>query len=300
MNQLILREAVKESPVKSEGNRWRVIVAKPGKGSSGTYSAEVFKRDALKMVPPGAQSFFNHDEKRDPRDMLGYFPDGASWSEEDQAVVAELEVFDSWKPLVEQLAPHVGISLYALGEQDDEGNVTSFIEDAYNGADLVSRPGLSGAGFDQKLYEAARSSSAIKETGNDPASSGKETNMEIKELADKVEALTNSVEALVSAQKATVDEAAQIEANEEAVSEALAAYETAIEAIDGADLLPSQVSSLRAEAKAGKDVTALIESAKSIKTEMEKAVTERLGEGATSAQGRVVGSSEATKFGAWN
>lgn len=300
MNQLLIRESVKEAPTKS-GNRWRVIVARPGKGSSGTYSAEVFERDAQKMMPPGAQAFFNHDEKRDPRDMLGVYPDGAVWSAEEQAVIAELEVFESWKPLVEQLAPHVGISLYALGEQDDEGNVTAFIEDAYNGADLVSRPGLSGAGFDQKLYEAARLSSAIKEAGIDPSlQNGKDnTKMEIKDLADKVDSLTTTVEALLSAQKAKVDEAAQVEADKTAVEEALAAYETAIEAIDSADLLPSQVSSLRAEAKAGKDVAHLIESAKSLKAEMETAIETRLGEGASPA-GRVKGGAEATKFGAWS
>ena len=70
MNVKRIHESVAEAPVKS-GNRWRVIVARPGVGSSGKYSEEVFKRDAAKIVPPNAQAYVNHDVKRDPREMIG-------------------------------------------------------------------------------------------------------------------------------------------------------------------------------------------------------------------------------------
>lgn len=297
MNQTLLRESVKESPVKTGDNRWRVIVAKPGKGSSGTYSAEVFKRDAQKMVPPGAQSFFNHDEKRDPRDMLGYFPDGAVWSEEDQAVIAELSVFESWKPLVEQLAPHVGISLYALGEIDDDGNVTSFIEDAYNGADLVSRPGLKGAGFDQKLYEAARSSSTQGPSAETSVrdNNGKDVSMDEQKIKEMIDAALAPV---MSALNDKAEEAAQKDADDKAVAEAVEAYDAAVTAITEAELLPSQAKALRAEAKAGRDIAPLIESYKEQNTEAEEHFKTRQTEGATA--GRVItGDNEGSKFGAW-
>lgn len=293
--QTLLREAVKGSPVKTGENRWRVIVAKPGVGSSGTYSAEVFKRDALKMIPPGAQSFFNHDDKRDPRDMLGYFPDGAMWSEEDQAVVAELSVFENWKPLVEQLAPHVGISLYAMGEKDEEGNVTGFIEDAYNGADLVSRPGLAGAGFDQKLYEAAIAASASS-TPTLVGEEGKDNKMEeIKDLTAKVEALASAVDTLVSAQTAKTTEDAQVKADEKAVEEKLATITANLDAVEAAreDLLPSQVEALRNKAKSGVDVAPLIEEYKAMVTEARTLVESAGGAGV------VKGSETATQFGAW-
>src|SRR5690606_24932462 len=206
MTQTILRESVTDAPVK-QGNRWRVIVAKPGKGSSGTYSEELFRRDAGKIIAPGGQAYINHDDVRNPKDMIGHYPDGAHWSEEDKAVVAELEVFSHWKQFVEEVGPHCGMSLYALGDQDADGNVIEIIVDVYNGADRVSRPGLVGSGLAEQLYEAAKSASNGPGVEASAQEDRKEqTTMEIKELADKVEALTTSVEALVSAQKAKVDE----------------------------------------------------------------------------------------------
>src|SRR5688500_9958403 len=98
--QIAIRESVTEAPVK-KGNRWRVIGARPGKGSSGEYSTEMFRRDAHKIIAPGGQSFINHDDSRNPKDMIGVYPDGSFWSDEDNAVVSELEVFSHWKEFVE-------------------------------------------------------------------------------------------------------------------------------------------------------------------------------------------------------
>lgn len=284
-----LRETVTEAPVK-KGNRWRVIVAKPGVGSSGTYSEELFRRDASKIIAPGGQAFINHEEDRNPKDMLGTYPEGSYWSEEDKAVVSELEVFSHWKAFVEEVGPHCGISLYALGEADEEGNITAIVEDALNGADLVARPGLIGSGLAEKLYESAVAGSDHKpsvEKASAQESNGKDVeSMAIEELTAQVEVLTKSVEALVSAQQAKVEETVQIEADEKAVSEALDAFEATLKLIDDADLLPSQVESLRAEAKAGKDVAPLIEAAKSVKAEAEAAIEGRLTESGTA--GRVV------------
>src|SRR5690606_28787043 len=113
-------------------NRWRVIVAKPGVGSSGTYSEDLFKRDAEKIVPAGGQMFINHDDSRNPKDMLGTYPEGSYWDSEENAVVAEAEIFSHWKEFVEEVGPHCGVSLYAMGEADEEGNVTAIIEDRLN------------------------------------------------------------------------------------------------------------------------------------------------------------------------
>src|SRR5690606_22263815 len=151
-NTLHLKESTAEAPVK-KGKRWRVIVARPGKGSSGTYSEELFRRDAHKIIAPGAQSFINHDSTRNPKDMIGIFPEAAYFDENEKAVVAELEVFSHWEKFVDEVGPHCGISLYALGEADEDGNVTAIVEDRLNGADLVSRPGLVGSGLAEKLYE---------------------------------------------------------------------------------------------------------------------------------------------------
>lgn len=277
--QLAIRESVTEAPVKN-GNRWRVIVARPGQGSSGFYSEDVFRRDAAKIIAPGGQAFINHDDSRNPKDMLGTYPEGSFWSEEDKAVVSELEVFSHWKEFVEEVGPHCGISLYALGESDEDGNVTSFVEDRLNGADLVARPGLVGSGLAEKLYESAIADSkkttttAVEENGNE---------MELEKVVEAVEALTAQVSALVAEKESAKATEAQVQADAEAVKTAVEAYDAAVKAVDEADLLQPQRETLLSAAKRGEDITTAIESAKAVKEAALAAVIE------TAEQGRDFG-----------
>lgn len=280
--QIPIREAVTDAPVK-KGNRWRVIVAKPGQGSSGAYSEDLFRRDAHKIIAPGGQAFINHDDTRNPKDMLGTYPEGSFWSEEDRAVVSELEVFSHWKAFVEEVGPHCGVSLYALGEQDDEGNVTAIVEDRLNGADLVARPGLVGSGLAEKLYESAiagsddtKATAVVERKGND---------MEFEKVVEAISALTAQVEALVADKNSAVAVEAQVQADAEAVAEALASFEAAVKAVDDAELLAPQKAEILEAAKKGADVTPLIESAKAIKEAAVAAVSAE----AVVTEGRVLG-----------
>lgn len=281
-----IRESVTEAPVK-KGNRWRVIVARPGQGSSGTYSEDLFRRDAEKIIAPGGQAFINHDDTRNPKDMLGTYPEGSYWSEEDKAVVSELEVFSHWKAFVEEVGPHCGVSLYALGEQDDEGNVTAIIEDRLNGADLVARPGLVGSGLAEKLYESAIAGS--DDTKATAVMEGKDNDMEFEKVVEAISALTAQVEALVADKNSAVAVEAQVQADAEAVAEALASFEAAVKAVDDAELLAPQKADILEAAKKGADVTPLIESAKAIK---EAALAAVSADADTLAEGRVLGESK--------
>lgn len=256
-----IRESVTEAPVK-KGNRWRVIVARPGVGSSGTYAEDMFRRDAHKIIAPGGQAFINHDDNRNPKDMLGVYPEGSFWSEEDKAVVSELEVFSHWKAFVEEVGPHCGVSLYALGESDEEGNVTAIIEDRLNGADLVARPGLVGSGLAEKLYE-----SAIAVSDKPSVTAAQEERKSEMDEKDReaIQALTSAVQALVTDKQAAQAEAAQVAADEKVVEERLDAYDAAVEVIEAAELPADAAKSLRAEARKGADVTKLIEFAKAVK-----------------------------------
>lgn len=261
-NQLAIRESVTEAPVR-KGNRWRVIVARPGQGSSGFYSEDMFRRDAHKIIAPGGQMFINHDDSRNPKDMVATYPDGSYWDEAEKAVVAEAEVFSHWKEFVEEVGPHCGVSLYALGESDEDGNVTAIVEDRLNGADLVSRPGLVGSGLAEKLYE-----SAIAASDNKPGvtSALEERKLEMDEKdREAIAALTTAVQALVTDKQAAQAEAAQATADEKVVEERLDAYDAAVEAIEAAELPADAAKSLRAEARKGVDVAPLIEFAKAVK-----------------------------------
>lgn len=290
-NQLAIRESVTEAPVR-KGNRWRVIVARPGQGSSGFYSEDMFRRDAHKIIAPGGQMFINHDDTRNPKDMLATYPDGSYWDESEKAVVAEAEVFSHWKAFVEEVGPHCGVSLYALGESDEDGNVTAIIEDRLNGADLVSRPGLVGSGLAEKLYESAIAASDEKPS---VTSTLEERKLEMDEKdREAIAALTTAVQALVTDKQAAQAEAAQVAADEKVVEERLDAYDAAVEAIEAAKLPEDAAKSLRVEARKGVDVAPLIEFAKTV---ADGAVT-RIAE--AQDQGRDLGNKTETKFGAFS
>lgn len=294
MSETILRESVTEAPVK-KGNRWRVIVAKPGQGSSGFYSEDLFRRDAAKIIAPGGQAFINHDDTRNPKDMLGTYPEGSFWSEEDKAVVSELEVFSHWREFVEEVGPHCGISLYALGEADESGNVTSFIEDRLNGADLVARPGLVGSGLAEKLYESAKAHS-VEEPSATVAR--EERKLMDQEMKDAITGIQSALNLLVTKEQTKAEEAAQVTADDEAVNQRVEAITAGLDAVEAAraELFPAQVESLRAEAKKGADVAPLIEAAKKVREEALEAV--RVTE---SAPGRDFGGSAGDfKIGRWS
>lgn len=288
----LLKENVAQAPVKA-GKRWRVVVARPGQGSSGNYSEELFRRDAHKILAPGAQSFINHDDKRNPTEMIGTFPEGSYWDEGEKAVISELEVFSHWEAFVDEVGPHCGMSIYAMGEADADGNVTQIIEDRLNGCDLVARPGLVGSGLAEKLYESAVAFS--EEPGSAPLQENRK--IEMDELKDALKGIQDALAVLVAEKKAAVESAAQVEADEKAVVNAVEAYDAAIKLIDDADLLPSQVESLRADAKAGRDVAPLIEVAKKVKADAIEQVS--LSE---SGAGRSLGGDKVRNFtvGRWN
>ena len=292
MSQLRLRESVAEAPVK-DGNRWKVIVARPGVGSSGTYSKEVFQRDAAKIVSEGAKCYLEHDDSRKVRDMLGHYSE-ARWSEEDQAVISEITVFKHWREFFEEVSPHCGISLYALGEQDEDGNVTAFIEDSYNGADLVSVPGLTGSGVAEKLYESARKADLTKPDTETSVSERKDIKMDEKAM-EMLESINTALTTLVSAQNAEVTQTAQVEADDKAVDEKVASIVANLDAVETAreNLLPSQVKSLLAEARKGGDIT------DAVTTQVALAEEVRGESSRVTESGRIKGADENSTFGAW-
>lgn len=275
MTKLELRESVKEAP-KKRGNRWRVIVARPGQGSSGFYSEEMLKRDAEKIIAPGGQMFINHGSDRNPKDMVGIYPEGSFWDEDEVAVVSEVDVFSHWKEFVEEVGPHCGASLYALGESDEDGNVTAILEDRLNGADLVARPGLVGSGLAEKLYE-----SAVSHSENRPGTrqaEHKENKLDKETLEAALSAankpLLDALTTLVAEKKAAEAADAQVKADEAAVTSAVEAYDAKVQAIADAKLPEVQAESLRKKAMAGEDVAPLIEEAKALKEQIAESLKE--------------------------
>lgn len=260
------------STLTKSGNRWKAVLAKGNQqGSSGFYSEDVLREYGPKALAPGAKAFINHDAARNPKDMIGVYPDGAYY-EEGVGLVGELEVFPHWKEFVETVGPHAGLSIYMMGESDDDGNVTSLIPDRQNGVDLVSYPGLEGSGLVEKLYESAHAVSV--EPGVNSAQEKRNKHMEekIEALRAQIEALASALTSFITESKAATDKIAEAEAKakdvDEVVEEALKSYEEKAEAIAKAGLTETQATALREAARKGTDVAPLIEEAQKILVEV--------------------------------
>lgn len=289
MSTKFFTESVAEAPVKRDNGRWLVAIATPGQGSSGFYAEDMLKEYGPVAFPSGAKAFINHESSRNPKDMIGTYPDGAYWDDDRKQLMGELETFSHWKQFVEEVGPHCGVSIYMAGDSDKDGNVTKLIENVQNGADLVSYPGLEGSGL-VEMYESARAGSekppvALAEDHQD----GKDaTRME-----EKLDKLIELMTAFAATKTAEAQETAQVTADETLAQERIDAFESSVDAIEAADLTPAQKKTLRVEAKAGSDVTKLIEAQVALKAEILQE------SGAQLVEGRVVTSGSASFSTPW-
>lgn len=272
MTTKFFTEAIAEAPVKTSTGRWLVAIATPGQGSSGFYSEDMLKEYGPVAFPAGAKSFINHEGTRNPKDMIGTYPEGAYWDDDRKQLMGELETFSHWKTFVEEVGPHCGMSIYMAGESDKDGNVTKLVENRQNGADLVSYPGLEGSG----LVEMLESARAGSEQPTVALAEGTTTGKDATRMEEKLDKLIELMTAFAATKTAEAQETAQVEADAALAEERVDAFEAAVELIDAADLTPAQKKALRVEAKAGKDVTNMIEAQVALKAEVlqESAVEE--------------------------
>lgn len=280
------------SEAPSEDGTWRVRLINEGRGSSGVYSAELLENfhDAFDNVV----SFINHPtgspSERNFTEIAGKVV-GSTWV--DRGDDGTVGIYANWLPdedhrkKLEAYRESLGLSIYIAGEGEDrdgEFQVTEFDrDDPFRSVDVVLAAGRGGRLNESALHEMYAGRKADDEKPGAHAQETDERNPEMDELIKAVEALADQVKSLV-AEKADVEaEKVQAEADEKAVSSAVEAYDAAVKAIDEADLFESQVATIRAEAREGKDVAPLIEAAKQVKKEAESAVAQK----ATAVEGHV-------------
>ena len=185
-------------PLAKTGKLWKAICITPGKGSSGTYSEELLREFGPSAFPKGTHSYVDHpsaaEPGRSPKNLMGVLAEDAYY-EDGVGVVANLEILPHWKEFVEAVAPHTGLSIYAMGESDADGNVTMLESAVDNSVDLVSYAGRGGA-LSEKLYESAVSHSAPKDSTEASVDVRKENQVDVKEMQD---ALAESNKALIAA-----------------------------------------------------------------------------------------------------
>lgn len=282
MTKVHLRESGKLRA--REGGKWSVRLITPGTGSSGVYSEEMLAEYAPKAFKKGMKLWFGHPKEgegpgdRDPRDQWGVLDEDASYTL-GEGVDGKVRLLPHWKDVVESLGDQASLSIYALGESDEDGNVTALHESFTNSVDIVSYPGREGSGLKQKL-EAARAASTQPDATSAQDSNNTEVHMEQKDL-DAIAAIV--VEALKPVNTFFENEETRRQAEADAsdkgdeVADAVEAAVAAVESVKAAKLLPSLEAKLIESAKSGADVSEDLEFAKKVTQEAGKAPAQNEG-----------------------
>jgi hypothetical protein len=113
------RAAFRET--KPRSGRREAVIIESGWGSSGYYGEDVLGEFGPKAWPPGTHMHLDHptfseDIERPEgsiKDWVGVVATEPRMVR--KSLVAEVDVFDHWKPVIENIAPHVGLSVIAPG-----------------------------------------------------------------------------------------------------------------------------------------------------------------------------------------
>ena len=180
-----LREA--GTAVKQSGGRYLIQLITPGKGSSGTYTEEslkqagvdrVFKAGTLMMIDHATDEQETLRPEGSIRDLAAVLDEDARWDDRAGALVAEAKVFDHWRPILEDMKDHIGVSIRAAGEVEEtaDGRVVTKITEARS-VDFVTKAGRGGKILE--ILESERPSTLdgitqLFETSQPPAGGEKE------------------------------------------------------------------------------------------------------------------------------
>jgi hypothetical protein len=256
------------APVKA-GDNWRAVLITPGKGSSGIYTESMLKEYGAQAFPKGTHSYVDHPvsegEIRSPKNLMGVLAEDAYYDEAAGGLVAELQVMPHWKDFVEAVAPHTGLSIYAMGEgnRNDDGDVVveSLVPNIQNSVDLVSYAGRPGSGLAEKLYESALAAQTsdngtVAETATAPIPTNEEGIPNMDEIMAKLEEMNVAIDAKFAAIAETLSPVEEPEEVEEVSVEAVA------EALIAANLPEVSRKAVFESLRNGADLTAAIEGQK--------------------------------------
>jgi hypothetical protein len=264
MSKLLTENAI--APTKTAAGTWRAVLITPGKGSSGIYTETMLAESGPTAFPKGTHSYVDHPtfegDIRSPKNLMGVLAEDAYY-EDGVGLVAELQVMPHWKDFVEAVAPHTGLSIYAMGQGDYNADgelvVESLTPNTQNSVDLVSYAGRAGSGLAEKLYEsalAAFDSSKVAATAEtvSPIEEGMPNMDEVKEMFAELDAkFTALMETLTPA---------EVEADEKEEVDVTAVAETIAEAMVAANLPEVSRKAVYESLRNGVDVTVAIEGQK--------------------------------------
>ena len=231
----------------SKGNKWKVKVIESGWGSSGYYGPEMLKEYGPTVFSAGTKVFMNHPSiseesnrpERDIHQLAGKLVSDAVF--DGTGLVAEVEFYSHYAPIIREMAGDVGLSIRALGEAsvgEAEGRegpiIESLIADELTSVDVVTVAGAGGKFISLLESYTRKDAATIQVTeslseGNGMSISKEEFDAAIADLkAAFVEAISPVIESV-----SILAEAA--EPAEEVVSEEVVEEETE-DAIDPVDV----------------------------------------------------------------
>lgn len=238
--------ALEEKAVRSDGTV-PIKIIQPGWGSSGYYPKEVLRRDGPKAFRKGTKMNWDHptevEEAERPEGSLNNLASelvsDARWMDKGPkgpGLYADAKVFEAYQGAVNDLAPHIGVSIHARGKAmrgEAEGMsgaiIQEIFESPFNRVDYVTMPGAGGEII--SLFEAARMVRVDNtKAGAVPAgeatdnvanhNSDLEEGMDVKLLEEQVATLQTSNQTLTT-HNARLSEALAIREAKDMVREAL-------------------------------------------------------------------------------
>ena len=150
--------------------RIRIRLIDEGQGSSGYFPASTLEQAATDRVfKAGTRMHLDHPSiteaetlpERSVKDWVGVLAEDAVWDAESRALEADATVFAGWRQTVEDLAPHVGVSIRAYATAAPDGTITRLTEAL--SVDYVTAAGRGGKVL--QVLESARP--AITEATSD-------------------------------------------------------------------------------------------------------------------------------------
>lgn len=202
-----------ETSVRPDGSV-PIKIIRPGWGSSGYYPSEILERDGPRIFVKGTKMFWDHatleEEQQRPegslRNLAAELITDARWvvdHPKGPGLYADAQVFEPYRKAVDELAPHIGVSVRAAGRgvsgsvDGKNGKIITEIS-AAKSVDFVTMPGAGGQVL--QLFEAQRNA------GNIPDQKG-EFKMDEKEFT----ALKEAKDALEKQVKAQNDALARLQ-----------------------------------------------------------------------------------------
>lgn len=163
------------------------------------YSKEVLERDIPVAFPKGTHMYLNHqteaEEKARPegdvRDLAAVFEEDPRWIEkgpDGPGMYVKGKVFSHYRPLVDEIAEHTGLSIRAFGLKrvgEVDGKVGDIIERITGGksVDFVTKPGADG-----KVLELVESLRTPPQNPPAPATDPKEIQVDEAQLKEAIAA----------------------------------------------------------------------------------------------------------------